>query len=37
MSWLFGDGSVRSINAGIGTAVFMALSTCEGAENLPDY
>jgi prepilin-type N-terminal cleavage/methylation domain-containing protein len=37
MSWLFGDGSVRSINAGIGTGVFMALSTIEGSENLPDY
>ncbi len=37
MSWLFGDGSVRSINQGINTTVFMALSTIEGAELLPDY
>ena len=35
MSWLFGDGSVRSINQGINTAVFMALSTIGGDELLP--
>jgi prepilin-type N-terminal cleavage/methylation domain-containing protein/prepilin-type processing-associated H-X9-DG protein len=37
ISFLFGDGHVRSINQGIDMNVFMALSTIAGGEVLPDF
>ena len=37
ISFLFGDGHVRSINQSIDMNVFMALSTIAGGETLPDF
>jgi prepilin-type N-terminal cleavage/methylation domain-containing protein/prepilin-type processing-associated H-X9-DG protein len=37
INFVFGDGSVRSINPGIDMNVFMALSTIAGGELLPDF
>jgi prepilin-type N-terminal cleavage/methylation domain-containing protein len=37
ISWLFGDGSVRSINTNIDMNTFMALSTVNGGEVIPNF
>jgi len=37
ISFLFGDGSVRSISPAIDMNVFMALSTIAGGEVIPDF
>jgi prepilin-type N-terminal cleavage/methylation domain-containing protein len=37
ISFLFGDGSVRSIRSVVDMNLFMALSTIAGGETLPDY
>ena len=37
ISFLFGDGSVKSVNNGIDMNTFMALSTIAGGEVLPNY
>jgi prepilin-type N-terminal cleavage/methylation domain-containing protein/prepilin-type processing-associated H-X9-DG protein len=37
ISFLFGDGHVRSIYQGVDMSVFMALSTIQGGEQLPDF
>jgi prepilin-type processing-associated H-X9-DG protein len=37
ISFLFGDGSVRSISPTIDTDVFIGLSTINGGEVIPDF
>jgi prepilin-type N-terminal cleavage/methylation domain-containing protein/prepilin-type processing-associated H-X9-DG protein len=37
ISFLFGDGSVRSISANIDNEIFIALSTVAGGEVIPDF
>jgi prepilin-type N-terminal cleavage/methylation domain-containing protein/prepilin-type processing-associated H-X9-DG protein len=37
ISFLFGDGHVRSVNQAIDMNVFMALSTINGGETIPDF
>jgi prepilin-type N-terminal cleavage/methylation domain-containing protein/prepilin-type processing-associated H-X9-DG protein len=37
ISFLFGDGSVRSITSNIDTSIFMALSTVAGGEPIPPF